>query len=251
MASGDDWLGWLARGAEGEAPGRAMLVVAHPDDESVGLGGHLTALRPVAVVCVTDGAPRRFAHAAALAARRRDELGAALAEAGLAPDVLRLLGAPDQEAIFRWPALAKALIRLIGELRPDAVFTHAYEGGHPDHDATALAVHRALDELRARPALLEFACYNARGRLRFLPSGTRVIEAELDAERRSLKARLVACHASQRDVLAGFPIDVERFRLAPEYDFHAPPHPGELHYERYDWGVDGRRWRELAAGAAA
>lgn len=252
MASGEAWLDWFGAGAQGEAPGLALLVVAHPDDESVGLGGHLAALKPAAVVCVTDGAPRRLPDAAALAERRHGELLAALDAAGLGPGVLRMLGAPDQEAIFRCAGIARDLRRIVGELRPDAVFTHAYEGGHPDHDATALAVHCALDGAPPpRPALLEFACYNASGLLRFLPNGGRAVELALDDERRALKARLVACHASQRDVLAPFPLDRECVRLASDYDFRAPPHPGALHYERYDWGVDGRRWRALAAEALA
>ena len=32
---------------------------------------------------------------------------------------------------------------LIGALRPAVVITHAYEGGHPDHDTLALAVRLA------------------------------------------------------------------------------------------------------------
>ncbi len=249
MASREGWLDWFGAGAHDEAPGRAVVVVAHPDDESVGLGGHLAALKPSAVVCVTDGAPRRLPDAAALAERRHEELCAALDAAGLGRDVLRMLGTPDQEAIFRCAEVAGALRRIMDELRPDAVFTHAYEGGHPDHDATALATHVALAGLPAHPALLEFASYNASGLLRFLPDGRRVVELALSDERRELKARLVACHASQREVLAPFPFDRECVRLAPDYDFRAPPHSGRLHYERYDWGVNGPRWRELAAEA--
>lgn len=251
MASGDAWLDWFGAGACAKPPGRAIMVVAHPDDESVGLGGHLAALNPAAVVCVTDGAPRRLPEAGALAERRRGELRAALETAGLTRGVLRMLGAPDQEAIFRCADIARGLRRIADELRPDAVFTHTYEGGHPDHDATALAVHRALAGLPGPPTTIEFAAYNASGMLRFLPDGRPAVELPLSEERRGLKARLVACHASQRDVLAPFPLDRECVRLAPAYDFRAPPHPGALHYERYDWGVDGPRWRALAAEVPA
>jgi hypothetical protein len=38
-------------------------------------------------------------------------------------------------------------------------------------------------------------------------------------------------------------------RIPPEYDFTVPPHPGKLHYEKFDWGVDGDRWRALASVA--
>ena len=53
----------------------------------------------------------------------------------------------------------------------------------------------------------------------------------------------------QRAVLAPFPIGEEAFRTAPAYDFTRPPHPGRLHYENYPWGMDGARFRDLAAQA--
>ena len=74
-----------------------------------------------------------------------------------------------------------------------------------------------------------------------------------DAERR-LKSRMLELHATQAAVLADFPRDRERFRLAPTYDFSRPPHPGHLLYERAgsggDWGIDGTRWRAQASAAS-
>ena len=43
--------------------------------------------------------------------------------------------------------------------------------------------------------------------------------------------------------------DVERFRLAPRYDFTQPPHAGDLHYEQFGWELTPQRWRSLAAAA--
>ena len=50
-------------------------------------------------------------------------------------------------------------------------------------------------------------------------------------------------------MLAPFPLDEERFRAAPLYDFTRPPHPGTLHYERHPWGMSGERFRALARAA--
>ena len=32
--------------------------------------------------------------------------------------------------------------------------------------------------------------------------------------------------------------------------FNRPPHAGPLHYERFDWGINGEQWRALADRAA-
>ena len=139
------------------------------------------------------------------------------------------------------------------------VITHAYEGGHPDHDATALAAHAACRLIEAQggtpPRLVEMAGYHGLGG-RFT-AGTFITHADagppatmpLDATARRLKRCMFDCHATQRAVLASFTIDVERFRAAPRYDFRLPPHRGPLHYDSQPWGLSGEHWRGLAHAA--
>jgi len=259
-------LRWLEAGATHRAP--VAIVAAHPDDEVIGAGAQLPRLPGATIVHTTDGAPRdlRDAQAAgfacwqAYASTRRDELAAALRLAGLPAGAARTLGMPDQRASFDLVALTRALVAILEELRPEVVITHPYEGGHPDHDATAFAVHAACALLARRgqrpPSLLEMTSYHAGdGGLvtaGFLPwPGSEVTTLVLDAQARARKRELVACFATQRAVLAQFPIEVERFRPAPAYDFARPPHAGRLFYEHFDWGVDGRRWRDLARAALA
>ena len=147
-----------------------MVVVAHPDDETIGLGAQLSRFDDALLVHVTDGAPRDgedarnygFASIADYAATRQAELAAAL-HAGDAARLRRLgLGIPDKEG---WRDLA-GLVRRIAELlraeAPAAVFTHAYEGGHPDHDAAAFAVHAACCLVDAPPAIVEMPFYHRR-----------------------------------------------------------------------------------------
>src|SRR6478672_4051766 len=84
----------------------AVLVVAHPDDETLAVGGQLHRLRGLRLVMVTDGAPRNpsearrhgFADAPAYAAARRHELTVALACGGFPETRLTTLAVPDQGA---------------------------------------------------------------------------------------------------------------------------------------------------------
>ncbi len=133
------------------------VVVAHPDDETIGCGGQLGRLEGITLVHVTDGAPRNlrdtrahgFATPEAYAAARRQELETAAGIAGIGPEALIGLGVPDQQAAFRLADLARRLAALFSEREIAVVLTHACEGGHPDHDAVAFAVHAACRLSRA------------------------------------------------------------------------------------------------------
>ena len=142
------------------------LVVAHPDDETLGLGSRLHLFDRLTLIHLTDGAPadmgdaRRagFATRDAYAAARAAELAAALEVLGARPVRALAYGVLDQAVVEHLPELAR---RLASDLADQAaVVTHAYEGGHPDHDACALAVARARKALRPdAPAAYEFAGY--------------------------------------------------------------------------------------------
>lgn len=241
----------------------ALVVAAHPDDEVIGLGAQLPRLRARVVVAhLTDGSPHDpgdaraagFVTREAYARARRAELEAALAVAGIRPGRTRELGLVDQEASLHLATAARFVVRLLADHRPDLVVVPAYEGGHPDHDAAAFAVHAAvrLAESTA-PSVVEFPLYRAgpRGKTvaSFPPGGPPTVEVRLDAARRRLKRRMLACFVSQQRVLAEFGLEVERFRPAPAHDFARPPHEGPLHYESQPWGLTGERWRELALAA--
>lgn len=256
------FLSWLGTGT-GVAELPLLVVVAHPDDEVIGLGAQLPRFRDATILHVTDGAPRDgrdaamhdFADTGAYAAARLAELLAALDLAGIGTDRALGLGIPDQQAALNLPGLARRIAGIVAERCPAILVTHAYEGGHPDHDATAFAVHAALRLLTSpRPVLLEITCYHAG------PDGVvlgRFLPAEdcdpavitLSPQARALKQRMIGCFATQREVLAPFPTDSERLRLAPHYDFTRPPHPGRMHYENFPWGMTGEHFCRLAAQA--
>jgi len=243
-------LAWLASDARSGAP-RTLLVVAHPDDETVGAGGRLADLDPVAIAIATDGAPQDpwFAHAAgcadpaAYAQLRRCELEAALAAGGVPIERARFWGFTDQDAVRHLRELKEAVHALLIEHRPEVVLTHPYEGGHPDHDAVAFAVHAAASDMPApaRPALLEMAYYHdsADGQVWGGFAGHPGRAIVLDGPALARKHAMVGCYRSQERVLARFPLNVERVRLAPDYDFTAAPPPGRFQYDAHGWGVRG------------
>ena len=245
---------------------RVLVVVAHPDDEVLGCGALLSRLDEVTVAHVTDGAPRDgadarrhgFPEAAAYAEARWCEAEAALALAGVPKSRHIGFGIADQDAAFNLAPLARRLAFLVSSA--DVVLTHAFEGGHPDHEAVAFAVHAAARLVAAqgsRPAVVEMPFYHAGpsgwARQRFLPhrdAGPEAVLVLSDEEQR-LKRRMVEAHRTQASVLAGFGLDVERFRFAPNYDFAVLPNEGQLLYERHDWKLTGERWTTLVAQAAA
>jgi LmbE family N-acetylglucosaminyl deacetylase len=229
-------------------------VVAHPDDETVGAGVLLSRLPDVWIVHATDGAPRdpRFmarsfsGNREEYAGARRRELEAALALAGIGPDRLRCLDVADQEAVFEIPRLAEGIARAVREIEPRVILTLAYEGGHPDHDAVALAVQKVAGGIE----VIEMPLYHAgsEGMIvqEFLPGppGVRLV---LTDQEKDLKRRMIESFATQQETLQAFlPPRDERFRPAPIHDFTRPPHTGRLQYEVWGFPLTGAQWRDAA-----
>lgn len=247
---------------------RALLVFAHPDDEVIALGARLPRFTGAHLVHVTDGAPANlqesiahgFTSIAEYRRARQDELAEALRLGGLEHVSRECLGYSDQGVSLRLVQLTHDILRRMESCAPEVVFTHPYEGGHPDHDACAFAVHHAASlyaqDGGAMPLTIEAAFYHLGPRgiqtNEFLPlqQSPECADYPLSEEERQRKQKLLFCFRTQQATLRYFHIDVERFRVAPNYDFTKPPHNPPVFYDHYGWGISSARFCELAQQAA-
>jgi N-acetylglucosamine malate deacetylase 2 len=245
----------------------SILVFAHPDDEVIALGARLGRFQSAHIVHVTDGAPRNeqdsrahsFASLEEYRRARTEELRRAMERAGLRGVSSECLGISDQEASLQLLQLTRWLFQLCAEREPEVIFTHPYEGGHPDHDACAFAVHHAVALLGGQmpmpPLIIESTFYhagpNGMETGNFLPpsSSEREIAYRLSNEERQRKQALLECFTTQKDVLSCFKLEEERFRIAPVYDFCQPPQTGQVFYDQFPWGMTSQRFCELAIEA--
>jgi N-acetylglucosamine malate deacetylase 2 len=247
---------------------RCSVIVAHPLDEVVGAGCLISKLVDVTVLHVTDGAPRDMQDAKAAgfdalsdyARARKEECLAALAIANVPEDRVVDLEITDQRASACLTDLAKKIATFLQQSAADIVVTHAYEGGHPDHDATAFATHAALRLLKQNgfqpPVLFEMGLHPSEDFKAKVPDFLPGAEREtttllLDERAKELKQRMFACFETQRESLEASPIGPEKFRQPIAYDFSSPPQLGKLHYEKFAWALTRNEWQSLACEALA
>lgn len=194
---------WLER--RGTSPmSRALAVVAHPDDESFGLGAVIAALVDrgveVHVLCLTRGEASTLGAADDLASLRADELRSAAAQIGVTD--VTLLDYPDG----RLETVGVDLLETEVEARIASVdFVVAFEPGgvtgHPDHQVASAAAGRVA--ARHHLLVLEWgvsavvgAALDAELGQRFttFDPGPAPISLQVD---RTRQAAAIACHRSQ------------------------------------------------------
>lgn len=143
-----------------------LIVYPHPDDEAFSVAGSVRLLRnqgvPVTYACLTLGEMGRnlgnppFATRESLPEIRRKELQAACVAMGI--EDLRMMGLRDKTIEFEDDEkMVKLVADLIEELNPSLIFTFLPGYAvHPDHEATANAVVRAVRRMPAaeRPRIL-------------------------------------------------------------------------------------------------
>jgi len=223
----------------------------------------ISKLVDVKVLHVTTGAPapeHGFQDLSEYAEARKNESLAALSVANVPNDHVVDLNIPDHAASLCLPKLARRIAGFLQQSETDIVVTHPYEGGHPDHDATAFATHAALRLLKDAglkpPVVFEMALHPSPDFKTKVPEFLPGPEGEvttllLDERARELKRRMFDCFETQRESLRSSPVGPERFRKPLDYDFTEPPNGGTPYYENFDWAMTGCEWRGLARNALA
>jgi LmbE family N-acetylglucosaminyl deacetylase len=220
-----------------------MLIVAHQDDETIGCAFLLQRHASLHISFCTDGGSPRsrpvwrglgMARRSEYVATRRREAYAALRSSG-ATFRVEFHQKEDGELLKSLQPLYAELSTILQEFRPNFLVTHAYEGGHPDHDCCSF-ITRQLSEEFSVP-VWEFPIYH-RGRRgvvaqEFLRTSPDIERLFPDHERLLYKCNMMAIYQSQ-DRLGNLSIfDYSRpelYRPQPQYDFTQKPDPASSAY---------------------
>jgi N-acetylglucosamine malate deacetylase 2 len=239
-----------------ELLGRTLVLVAHPDDETVGCGALLQRIAEPIVVFATDGAPRdqyfwgKYGSRLRYQRLREEEARSALSFIGVSEveflgdqPLASCDGIVDQTLYGTLAEAHLQLANITNRRRPHAILTLASEGGHPDHDCCSmLAAHvGAQHEVR----VWEFPLYHRRssGEIeyqRFITGGPgEETVLEISPDEFANKHAMLQAYASQHPFLFEFDPKVERFRPQHAYDYTRSPHAGKLNYETWGWPMSG------------
>ena len=133
---------------------RLLVLVPHPDDESLALGGYLYMCRQagaaVRLILVSDG-NRRGLHD-----RRSREFSAATRNLGIADDDLRLWGYPDGRLSEHRQEITAKLAQEIRDYRPEMlIYSHPHDR-HYDHAILGMIAEQVL-AAEPRPEIKPYA----------------------------------------------------------------------------------------------
>lgn len=217
-----------------------LIILPHPDDEAFGISGSISKYRemgvPVTYACLTLGQMGRnlgnppFANRETLPEIRKDELIKACEAMKL--DDLRMMGFRDKMLEFEDDEkMVKLVEDLIEETNPSLVIAF-YPGFsvHPDHEASARAVVRAVRRIEEtkRPKLYTIAFANNTEKELGEPDVIHDV-----ADMREQKLATLNAHASQTFQMMQ--------DLLPRLEAEDPEALKYLRYERffsYKWDED-------------
>jgi len=205
--------------------GRVLVLAAHPDDETIACSGLLQRANDALVVLAVDGAPprygfeKKFGSLQTYSDMRFREASRAL-EFIPCCSLRRLVGPNeipfvDQHLFLDLPAAFTCLVQIARAFAPDLIVSHAFEGGHIDHDACHVLAQRAAHALGTQ--CLEFPVYwkSEYGKdifQQFRESRQNEFALHLSQQELLIKRRMLAEYRSQVKVTSVFHTELEHFR---------------------------------------
>jgi N-acetylglucosamine malate deacetylase 2 len=215
--------------------GRVLVLAAHPDDETIACSGLLQRATASLVVFGVDGAPphygfeKKFGSLQRYSEERFVEASRALS---FVPHCsMRRLSRRDgtwfldQHLFLEFPEAFASLVQIVDEFAPDVLVSHAFEGGHIDHDACHILAKRTARALDLRS--LEFPLYwrSEDGRdvfQQFRAGFDGEFVLQLSQEESRVKRRMLSEYRSQKSLMSVFRLDPERFRRVLRTDQREP-----------------------------
>lgn len=123
---------------------KVLVLIPHPDDESLAVGGYIYICRQtgasVRLILVSDGNCR------GLRDLRYQEFRAASRELGISEADLKFWGYPDGSLRLYQEALVEQLEQELEQYRPDLLMYPHPEDKHPDHSVLGRCVERSLKQ---------------------------------------------------------------------------------------------------------
>lgn len=233
---------------------RTLIVVAHPDDEAVTCAVLMQRMREAYVLFCTDGAPQdayfwnRYGSREAYSLVRQEEARLALSHVGVKNVEFLKTGSGehiiDQQLFQRLPEAIKATLQVVSRVKPQALLTLAYEGGHPDHDSCNF-ITSVIAREQALPAWempVDHLFHKGERKFQALrPACGPSVSLHPTADEIARKRRALEAYVSQGNFLVRFDSIDETFRPLPDYDYARPPHEGMLNYEAWRWSMTGKQ----------
>lgn len=182
--------------------------------------------------------------------KRKVEHSKAMGILGLSESYTEICDFPDLGLIYNLTGCIEKIAEVIGNIKPNRVFTTAYEGGHPDHDSANFACFMALKSMKADIPMFEFPLYNGSGQTKHLKwrinsfplANSSVIYQPLDNESIKIKYSMIKAYSSQWMYMIPLRLACGKKKMKNkgepycevprDRDYLKPPHPKPLNYER-------------------
>jgi LmbE family N-acetylglucosaminyl deacetylase len=220
----------------------SLYIFAHQDDELLIISRMRNEVKEgVEVYClwITDGGKGGPPEV------REKESRYAMKLTKVKDENLYFLKYPDQESYKYIPEIVKKTEEIIRKIKPDRIYTLAYEGGNIDHDVANFVAFESAKKSKLKIELFEFPTYNYYGKKfrvgEFIPSkDSEIFYTPIDEEGEEFKEQIFDVYKTQYFLNKGMRLFFneqeaikkgEPYRKMLKHNYLERPHPEPLLYE--------------------